>query len=179
MDETFLAALEAILFVSGEPIATRDICTALECTPGELRPAIDTLMQRYTDGAHGITLQRLGDSYQFCTKPEYAEAVARAADTRRQAPLSAAAMEVLTIAAYHQPVSKGFIARICGVDRSSVVNGLVARGLLAETGRLDLPGHPIGYRTTENFLRCFGLESLDDLPPLDTEKQEDPSGGAA
>ncbi|MFR9194499.1 MAG: SMC-Scp complex subunit ScpB [Ruminococcus sp.] len=110
--------------------------------------------------------QQLGDSWQMCTHTAYAAVIERAMETKKAAPLSAAAMEVLTIVAYNQPVSKGFVEHVRGVDSSSVVNTLVEKELLMEAGRLDVPGKPIAYATTPHFLRCFGLQSLEELPPL-------------
>ena len=102
----------------------------------------------------------------MCTHPAYATVIQRAVETKKAAPLSAAAMEVLTIVAYNQPVSKSFVEHVRGVDSSSVVNTLVEKELLTEAGRLDVPGKPVAYATTPHFLRCFGLQSLDELPPL-------------
>ena len=106
------------------------------------------------------------------TKSETAEYIRSAMENKRQAPLSNAAMEALTIVAYNQPVSKSFVENVRGIDSSSVINSLVEKGLLEENGRLEVPGHPVAYRTTSAFLRCFGLSSLDDLPPLVREESD-------
>ena len=109
---------------------------------------------------------RFDSSYQMCTREEFGEQVRAALETKRSAPLSNAAMEALTIIAYNQPVSKGFVENVRGIDSSSVINNLVEKGLVEEAGRLDVPGKPIVYRTTSVFLRSFGLSSVADLPPL-------------
>ena len=96
-------------------------------------------------------------------------------DLRRNTPLSAAAAEVLAVIAYNQPVTKSFIEQVRGVDCSGVISGLIARQLIEEKGRLELPGKPLIYGTTEHFLRCFNISSLDELPPLPNEEEEKPS----
>lgn len=129
-----------------------------------------------------LEVRRLEDSYQLCTRAEYAPVIRQALELRRNAPLSAAALEVLAIIAYNQPVTRGFVEQVRGVDSSSVVSSLVDKGLVEEAGRMDLPGRPIAYRTTAAFLRCFGLESLEGLPQVDsreseTEEEEDEADG--
>lgn len=110
--------------------------------------------------------QQLPPHWQLATKTEFAECVRRVLDTRRSIPLGTAAMETLTVIAYNQPVSRAFIEQVRGVDSSSSVSGLLEKGLIEEAGRLDLPGRPVAFRTTDVFLRCFGLSSLEDLPPV-------------
>lgn len=109
----------------------------------------------------------------MATRPYYGEVVKRILDTRRNAPLSPAALEVLAVIAYNQPVSRSFIEQVRGVDSSSTVAKLLDKGLIEEAGRLDLPGKPVSFRVTDTFLRVFGLGSLADLPPL---HEEEPSG---
>ena len=108
---------------------------------------------------------KMEDRYQLCTKTEYASYVRRALDIRRNTPLSQAAMEVLAIIAYNQPVTKAFVEQVRGVDCSGVLSSLMQKDLLEERGRLELPGRPLLYGTTETFLRCFQLSSIEDLPP--------------
>ena len=108
----------------------------------------------------------LNTHWQLATKTEFAECVRRVLDTRRSIPLGPAAMETLTVIAYNQPVSRAFIEQVRGVDSSSSVSGLLEKGLIEEAGRLDLPGRPVAFRTTDVFLRCFGLSNLEDLPPV-------------
>ena len=108
---------------------------------------------------------RLGDSAQFCTNPAYVEPVREVLDLKRGTPLSQAAMEVLAVVAYNQPVTKAFVEQVRGVDCSGVLSSLMQKDLLEERGRLELPGRPLLYGTTETFLRCFQLSSIEDLPP--------------
>ena len=129
------------------------------------------MADKYSKAESGITLLSLNGSYQLATKEELATFIKAALEIKKNSVLSPAAMEALTIVAYNQPVTKGFVEHVRGVDSSGVVNSLVDKGLLAEAGRLDLPGRPIAYKTTDNFLRCFRLSSLDDLPPI-PDKQE-------
>ena len=121
-------------------------------------------------------LLQLGGHWQLATKNEYGPWVRRALETRRAAPLSNAALETLTVIAYNQPVSRAFIEQVRGVDSSSSVSGLLEKGLIEEAGRLDLPGRPVSFRTTDHFLRVFGLSSLDDLPPIHGEEEAGKEG---
>jgi segregation and condensation protein B len=127
---------------------------------------LHNLNAHYTDAGHALQILLLENTAQLCTRETYAPYIQTALEQRRAQPLTAAALEVLTIAAYHQPVTKRFISHVRGIDSSTLVNTLVERGLLEEGERLDMPGRPIAYRTTDAFLRCFGLSSLKDLPPL-------------
>lgn len=179
-EETVRAACEAILFVAGEPLETSKIAQALETDAETVVRALDGLEKALDERGSGIRLLRLGGRYQLCSRAEYAERVRSALEIKRNVPLSPAAMEVLAIAAYNQPVTKAYIERIRGVDCSGVASTLCQRGLLEERGRLDLPGRPLLYGTTPNFLRCFGLSSLSELPELpddpDEESEEDRAG---
>ena len=147
--------LEAVLFASGEPVPVSRLAQACEVSESAVQTALQQLAAWYEKQKSAICVQQLGDSWQMCTHPAYATVIQRAA-----------AMEVLTIVAYNQPVSKSFVEHVRGVDSSSVVNTLVEKELLTEAGRLDVPGKPVAYATTPHFLRCFGLQSLDELPPL-------------
>ncbi len=115
----------------------------------------------------------LDQSYQMVTREEYAAVIREALEVKNNTPLSQAALEVLAIIAYNQPVTKSFVEQIRGVDSSSVVNSLVAKGLVQEMGRLEIPGRPISYGTTEHFLRCFGMQSIETLPKI-PQPQEQP-----
>ncbi len=161
-----LGAIEAILFASGEPIEIYRLSEASGVDAGKLPSMIRLLNERYEDCGSGICIKKLDSSFQMCTREEFAPQVRAALETKRTAPLSNAAMEALTIIAYNQPVSKGFVENVRGIDSSSVINNLVEKGLVEEAGRLDVPGKPIVYRTTAVFLRSFGLSSVADLPPL-------------
>jgi len=167
------AILEAVLFAAGEPIdgdKLMKVCAAQ--SPAEFEKAVIVLKARYTEEGSGITLLCLDGAYQLATKSEYAPYIREALELRRQTPLSPAAMEVLAIIAYNQPVSKPFVEQVRGVDSSSVVNSLYEKGLLEEAGRLDLPGRPIAYRTSEAFLRCFGISKLSELPPIAVDNEQ-------
>ncbi len=161
-----LGAIEAILFASGEPIEIYRLSEASGVDAGTLPAMIRLLNERYDDYGSGICIKKLDSSYQMCTRDAFAPQIRTALETKRSAPLSNAAMEALTIIAYNQPVSKGFVENVRGIDSSSVINNLVEKGLVEEAGRLDVPGKPIVYRTTAVFLRSFGLTSVADLPPL-------------
>ncbi len=163
--ENLAGIIEAILFASGEPVETDRLCAAAEAGISEVKAALELLKEKY-EKTSGIELLKLENSYQLATRQEYAQYIKNALEIKRSAALSPAAMEALTVVAYNQPVTKGFVESVRGVDSSGVVNSLVEKGLLAEAGRLDLPGRPIAYVTTDNFLRAFRLTSLDDLPPL-------------
>ncbi len=161
-----LGAIEAILFASGEPIEIYRLSQASGVDTGTLPSMIKLLNDRYDDCGSGITIKKLESSYQMCTRTQFAPQIKEALETKRSAPLSNAAMEALTVIAYNQPVSKGFVENVRGIDSSSVINNLVEKGLVEEAGRLDVPGKPIVYRTTAVFLRSFGLNSIADLPPI-------------
>ncbi len=174
-DEKMQDAMEAILFASGDPVSVDRIASVL----GLDVPTAGKLMAGLADrlnGMHGgICIRNLEDSWQMCTRPQYAEVVRTALDMRRNMPLSQAALEVLAVAAYNQPVTKAFVEKVRGVDCSGVISSLVSKGLLEEKGRLDLPGRPLLYGTTPDFLRCLGISSLRELPPLEEEGSE-PAG---
>lgn len=157
--------LEAVLFASGEPVEDKRLCQALDAGISEIEGAAALLMEKYAENS-GIELLRLDNSYQLATKQLYAPDIKAVLEIKRSTALSPAAMEALTIVAYNQPVTKAFVESVRGVDSSGVVNSLVEKGLLCEAGRLDLPGRPLAYVTTDNFLRAFRLTSLKDLPPL-------------
>lgn len=161
-----LGAIEAILFASGEPIEIYRLSQASGVDAGTLPSMIKLLNDRYDDCGSGICIKKLESSYQMCTRTEFAPQIKEALETKRSSPLSNAAMEALTVIAYNQPVSKGFVENVRGIDSSSVINNLVEKGLVEEAGRLDVPGKPIVYRTTAVFLRSFGLNSIADLPPI-------------
>ena len=170
----YQAAIEAVLFASGEPVAATRLAEVLELDlETAVRLADDWLQDVNTRGG-GLLAVRLGDKYQLCTNKTYAGYVRRAMDIRRNTPLSQAAMEVLAIVDYNQPVTKAFIEQVRGVDCGAVVQGLAAKGLIEEKGRLELPGRPLLYGTTADFLRCFGLESLDKLPALPSTDEDAP-----
>jgi len=164
-------AVQAILFASGVPVPLETISRALEQKPKQTQLILEELIREYSSEEYGIKIVRLEDSYQMCSKKEYGEYIRRVMDIKRNAPLSQAAMEVLAVIAYNQPVTKAFIEQVRGVDCSGVVGSLASKGLIEEKGRLELPGRPLLYGTTDNFLRCFQIESLDELPvPVNQEE---------
>ena len=154
------AALEAVLFAAGEPMEAERLAEALGAEPETVRQTAAVLSAHLDETGSALQLLTLGDSFQLTTRAEFAEQIRAALEVKRNTPLSNAAMETLTIIAYNQPVTKGFVERVRGVDSGSVVNTLVERGLLEEAGRIEVPGRPVTYRTTAHFLRTFGLQSL-------------------
>ena len=160
------AAVEAMLFAYAEPIGADKLAQALQMPVSSVEPVLEELRTRYAREDSGLCLLHLNTHWQLATKADFAEPIRRVLDTRRSVPLGPAAMETLTVIAYNQPVSRAFIEQVRGVDSSSSVSGLLQKGLIEEAGRLDLPGHPVSFRTTDVFLRCFGLSSLADLPPV-------------
>lgn len=170
-NKELIKACEAVIFSSGEPISLKRIAEAFELTPKKADELIGKVSEHITSADLGFTLLKLDDSVQLATKQEYASHIKTAFDIKRKAPLSPAALEVLAVIAYNQPVTKAFIEQVRGVDCSGVVSTLVEKDLIEERGRLELPGRPLLYGTTKNFLRCFSLESLNDLPPLPESEQ--------
>ena len=166
------AAIQAILFASGEPISAERISTTLELDKLTVSKLLKNLMDDFDRDDSGICIIKLNDKYQMCTKSTYSNFVRRALDFRRHVPLTQAAMEVLAIIAYNQPVTKSFVENIRGVDCSSIISNLNVRNLIEEKGRLDLPGRPLLYGTTLNFLKCFGIESVDELPELKSDVED-------
>ncbi len=167
----YQAAVEAIVFASGEPVPLSRLALALELDEETTARIADDWVQDINTRGGGLTALKLNDRYQLCSSKACAAYVRKAMDIRRNTPLSQAAMEVLAIIAYNQPVSRPFVEQVRGVDCSAVMQGLQQKGLIEERGRMDLPGRPLLYGTTPNFLRCFGISSLEQLPPL-PQKQE-------
>lgn len=161
-----LGTIEAILFASGDPVEIYRLSEASGVDISTLSSMIKVLNERYTDSGSALCIKRLENSYQICTREEFAPAIRKVLETKRNTPLSNASMEALTIIAYNQPVSKSFVEKVRGIDSSSVINNLVEKGLVEEAGRLDVIGRPVVYRTTTIFLRTFGLSSISDLPPI-------------
>ena len=160
------STLEAVLFAAGDAVSLDRLCAALETPREDILAAAGALETLYDLENRGLMLRRIGDRLQLCSRPMYAEAARRVTESRRAATLSPAALEVLTIVAYRQPVTRAFIDQLRGVDSGGTLAGLAEKQLIEEAGRLEVPGRPILYRTTERFLQAFALESLDDLPDL-------------
>lgn len=159
-------SVEAILFAGGEPVPAQRISEALEVDLETVHLLATRVSDRLADRGSALEVIRLEDAYQLTTRPEFADCVRKTLEQKRNAPLSQAAMEVLSVIAYHQPVTRSYIEQVRGVDCSGVVSSLCVKGLIEEQGRMELPGRPLLYGTTASFLRCFGLASLEDLPPL-------------
>lgn len=164
--QQLLSALEAVIFSSGDPISIERLSQVFEIEPEKIEKAADDLAEKLNNNNSGIRLLRLENTYQLSTREEYADYIKKAFDIRRRTPLSPAALEVLAVIAYNQPVTRSFIEQVRGVDCSGVVSTLVEKELIEERGRLELPGKPLLYGTTKNFLRCFNLSDLSDLPEL-------------
>lgn len=167
-----LGVVEAILFAGGDPIEADKLALAAGIEPACLDEVMAALDEKYAREDSGIELLRLEDCYQLATKQQYSEQIKAAYEIKKNTALSAAAMEVLTIIAYNQPVTKSFVENVRGVDSSSTVNSLVEKGLLCEAGRLELPGRPIAYKTTDAFLRSFQIASISELPPLPDQPEQ-------
>jgi segregation and condensation protein B len=166
-------AVEAILFASGDPVSIEKIAQALNLDKPTTTKILQNIMDDTNGDNRGIQVVRLEDSYQMCTNPAYHDVVRLVLDMRRNTPISPAGMEVLAIVAYNQPVTKAFIEQIRGVDCSGVLGSLTSKGLIEERGRLELPGRPLLYGTTADFLRCLNISSLKQLPPLPQKQSEE------
>ncbi|MEE1074745.1 MAG: SMC-Scp complex subunit ScpB [Acutalibacteraceae bacterium] len=164
--EEVISAFEAVLFAGGEPLSIDRFTQVFEIEPDEVVKVMEALEQRLKKNKSGLELVRMENTYQLATKTEYVDYIKKAFDIKRRTPLSPAALEVLAVVAYNQPVTKSFIEQVRGVDCSGVVTTLIEKGLVEERGRLELPGKPLLYGTTKNFLRCFSLNDLTELPPL-------------
>ncbi len=163
-------AVEGILFAAGEPVRASKLAAVLEVDPDEVREAVKQLKYQYDTELRGVQIIEIDDGYQICSRPEYYAYIQEILGEQRRQALSNAAMEALAIIAYKQPITRGQVEYIRGVNSDGAVNRLVERGLIEECGRLDAPGRPILYKTTQNFLRCFGLKTPKDLPEIDLSR---------
>ena len=166
------SALEGVLFASGEPVAVERLCLGLEVDRPTLDAVAQRLMDKYSYERRGIRLLRLDTSYQLCSAPEFAPYIRKTLESRKPARLSQPALEVLAIIAYYQPVTRAYVDQVRGVDSAYTVSLLLERELIEEAGRLAVPGRPTLFRTTKNFLRSFGLSSLEELPELPDASKE-------
>lgn len=164
--ENIISALEAMLFAAGDPVEVNKLADVLEIDIELCENILGTLCARYDERESGLMIIRIDNKYQLCTREAYSEQVRKLMEIKKNAPLSNAAFEVLAVIAYNKTVTKSFIEQVRGVDCSGPISSLVQKGLIEEKGRLDLPGRPLVYGTTDRFLRCFSLNSLDDLPQL-------------
>lgn len=159
--------LMAILFAAGEPVSVQRLAQTLERDPDEIWRETRQLMDALSFHRSGIRIVQLEDAFQMCSAAEQAEFVSRTLETRKPPKLSQSQLETLTVIAYYQPATKAYVEQIRGVDSAYSVSALLTKKLICEAGRLNVPGRPILYRTTPDFLRVFGLESLDELPEID------------
>ena len=166
------AIIEGVLFAAGDSVDIERISDILDIDVKSTRAVMTALMDKYDSENRGLKIIRLEDSYQMCTRGEYSEYISKLAQPRRAQTLSNAAMEVLSIVAYKQPVTRAVIEQIRGVSCDSLVNRLLERNLIQEIGRLDTPGRPMLFGTTEEFLRCFGVTSVTDLPDYEKISSE-------
>ena len=167
------AAIEAILFAMGDSVALSDLAQALELPPEQVKDLLHEMMERYREEDRGIALLELEDHYQLCTKTEYYDVLIRLAAAPKKAVLTDVMMETLAIVAYRQPVTRMEIERIRGVKSDHAVNKLLEYGLIEEAGRMNAPGRPILFVTTEEFLKRFGLSTLQQLPHLQSWEREE------
>lgn len=170
------AILTAILFAAGEPVSAERLAGGIESDENTVHAILQDSADNLAYSRSGIRLIRINDSWQMCTAPEYAAEVRKVLETRKPPRLSQTALEVLSIIAYRQPVTRGYIEKVRGVDSSYTVNSLCEKGIISECGRLDVPGKPILYKTTEVFLRMFGIQSLTELPELEEPLPDKESG---
>ncbi len=160
-------AIEAILFAAGERIEVSRLAMALEADPADIIAAADALMDSLAFERRGIRILKLEKGYQMVSSGEMADYVTKALETRKPPKLSASQLETLTIVAYYQPATKAMIEQIRGVDSSYSVSALLNKKLIEEAGRLNVPGRPIQYQTTPDFLRTFSISSLEELPEIE------------
>lgn len=170
--ESLKAAIEAVLFVTGEPLSLRDIAINLEITPKYAEEVLGEMMLDYEVSNRGIKLITLNGGYQLVTKREYSDYIQKLLKKNRRQSLSQASLESLAIICYKQPITRVDIDEIRGVKSDSAIQKLIERELICEVGRLEVPGRPILYGTTDEFLRQFGLSGLDELPSLDLFEEE-------
>lgn len=165
--EELQRAIEAILFAAGERLDIARLAAALTADPSDVEQAADALANEYAFQRRGIRILKLEKGYQMVSSGEMADFVTKALETRKPPKLSSSQLETLTIIAYYQPATKAMVEQIRGVDSAYSVAALLNKKLIEEAGRLNVPGRPIQYRTTADFLRTFGLSSLEELPPID------------
>ena len=169
-------ALMAVLFAAGEPVEVARLAMTLETDPSDIEKALEDLSGQLSFDRRGVRILKLENAYQMCSSPEMAEYVTKTLETRKPPKLSPSQLETLTVIAYYQPATKALVEQIRGVDSAYCVSALVTKKLIRECGRLNVPGRPIVYETTPDFLRVFGLESLAELPEIEkVDLHVDPS----
>lgn len=160
-------AVEAVLFAAGEPVEISRLCAVFEVDEDEITSAVSALADEMAFQRRGIRIIKLEDAYQMVSSGEMADFITKALETRKPPKLSSSQLETLTIIAYYQPATKAMVEQIRGVDSSYSVSALMNKKLIEEAGRLNVPGRPIQYRTTPDFLRTFGIASLEELPVIE------------
>lgn len=167
------AAIEAIIFAAGYPMKYEKLASVLGLTPSEVKRYVSELAEKYNEDEHGIMVLMFPETCQFCTKELHMPYIKEALGIKRGGNLSASSMEVLAIVSYNQPVTRSFVDLVRGVDSSYAMSSLVDKGLIETCGRLDAPGRPMLYGTTDKFLRVFGLNSVDELPEVELLRASD------
>ena len=175
MEQTELQrAIEAILFAAGEPVEVSRLSMVLETDPDEIEKAVNELADTWAFERRGIRIIRLEKAYQMVSSGEMADYITKALETRKPPKLSSSQLETLTIIAYYQPATKAMVEQIRGVDSSYSISALLNKKLIEDAGRLNVAGRPILYKTTPDFLRTFGLNSLEELPAIDKVELGEP-----
>lgn len=167
------AAIEAILFAAGYPMKYEKLAEVLSLTPSEVKRLVSELSEKFSSDEFGIMLLMFPETCQLCTKEQHIELIREALGIKRGGNLSSSSMEVLAIVAYNQPVTRSFVDLVRGVDSSYAMGSLTDKGLIESCGRLDAPGRPMLYGTTDKFLRVFGLNSVDELPDVQLLRASD------
>ena len=164
--KNILASIEAMLFAAGDPVEPVKLAEVLDIDIETVEKMLGHLSALYDERSSGLMIIRIDNKYQICTREKYSEEVRKLMEIKKNTPLSNAAFEVLAVIAYNKTVTRSFIEQVRGVDCSGPISSLVQKGLIEDKGRMDLPGRPLIYGTTDRFLRCFSLNSLEDLPDL-------------
>ena len=164
--DNLVSTIEAMLFASGDPVEASKLAEVLDIDIETVEKMLGHLSALYDERSSGLMIIRIDNKYQICTREKYSEEVRKLMEIKKNTPLSNAAFEVLAVIAYNKTVTRSFIEQVRGVDCSGPISSLVQKGLIEEKGRMDLPGRPLTYGTTDRFLRCFSLNSLEDLPDL-------------
>ena len=170
---SIIPALEAVLFASGEPVPSARLSLVFGVPEEDIIDVAEALAREYEEKRRGVRLLRLGKSLQLCSAPEYAKLISKVIEHRAAPKLSPSALEALAIIAYFQPVTRAYVEQVRGVDSSYTVSSLAEKGLIEPAGKLEAPGRPTLYRTTEAFLRVMGVSSLDELPALPDMNETD------
>lgn len=165
--------IEGLLFAAGDRVPIEKISDATEIDKKSLKVFMNNMLYDYNNSSRGIIIREINDGYQLCTRPEVYDSIKKAFQPRTKQGLSQAAFETLAIIAHNSPITKAKIEQIRGVNSDSAITKLIDRNLITEAGRLDSPGRPVVYKTTEEFLRCFGLKSNDDLPIVENINSEE------